>query len=82
MMVTVDQAAALTGVPVNTIKSWIRRRRLTPAGQLPGRGRYGILRLYRLEHIQELAAQRHTNPPPQRHACNQDSSSAPYSADG
>lgn len=52
---TTEEAAAKLGVPSLAIRDWKHRRRITPAGLVPGRGRGGLVPTYRLEDLQPLA---------------------------
>lgn len=52
---TTEEAAAILGVPADLISKWRHRRRVTPAGLVPGRGRGGMVPTYRLEDLRPRA---------------------------
>lgn len=52
---TTEEAAQVLGVPADLISTWRHRKRVTPAGLVPGRGRGGLVPTYRLEDLRPLA---------------------------
>lgn len=52
---TTEEAAQELTVPADLIAKWKHRKRVTPAGLVPGRGRGGLVPTYRLEDLRPLA---------------------------
>lgn len=53
-LVDTETAAAHFGIDSNVIRVWKARRRITPDGLVPGRGRGGMVPLYRLDSLAPL----------------------------
>lgn len=52
---TTEEAAKALGVPASAIWDWKHRRRVVPAGLVPGRGRGGLVPTYRLADLEPHA---------------------------
>lgn len=59
-LLNTGEAAKALDVPAAAIADWKTRRRVTPAGLIPGRGRGGLVPLYRLADLEPLAEEYRT----------------------
>lgn len=50
-----EAAAEALGVPASAIHTWKHRHLVTPAGMVPGRGRGGLVPLWKLDDLRPLA---------------------------
>lgn len=57
--VTAREGSELFGIPIDTIRQWQSRRKLTPSGMLTGRGPTGRNALFRLSELAALVAAQH-----------------------
>lgn len=59
LLLTIDDAAALFGIPRRTLYRWVAEGRLLPSDSFRGRGCKKTVAHYRLEEIAHLVATRH-----------------------
>lgn len=58
---TTQQAAEALGVPASLIRKWAHRGQVNPAGCFPAPVRGGLIPLYRLDELEDLAKRYHAN---------------------